>query len=154
MKKTCEQDQEFDELLQAYLEDADIQKMRSYKAHGRYTVLDHCLSVAKMAYRIDRCLGSKSDLKTLLSGAILHDFYLYDWHDARIDVDLFNLHIFTHPEAACRNAVAYFNVDEDVQKVIRSHMWPLTFRSFPSSREAMIVCLADKLCALKETFQR
>ena len=34
-------------------------------------------------------------------------------------------------------------------------MWPLTFRHIPTCREAVIVCLADKYCAVLESmFQR
>ena len=34
-------------------------------------------------------------------------------------------------------------------------MWPLTFRHVPRCREAVIVCLADKYCAMVESmFQR
>jgi uncharacterized protein len=34
-------------------------------------------------------------------------------------------------------------------------MWPLTFRHVPTCREAVIVCLADKYCAVVESmFQR
>ena len=35
------------------------------------------------------------------------------------------------------------------------HDWPLTFRHMPTCREAVIVCLADKYCAVVESmFQR
>ena len=64
------------------------------------------------------------------------------------------MHGYTHPAKACENAVTYFDVNEDVQEVIRRHMWPLTLRSFPKSREAILVCMADKLCAIRETFDR
>lgn len=30
-------------------------------------------------------------------------------------------------------------------------MWPLTFRHIPTCREAVIVCLADKYCAIVES---
>ena len=34
-------------------------------------------------------------------------------------------------------------------------MWPLTFRHLPTCREAIIVCFADKYCAVLESmFQR
>ena len=35
-----------------------------------------------------------------------------------------------------------------------SHMWPLTFRHVPTCREAVIVCLADKYCAIVESMFR
>ena len=33
-------------------------------------------------------------------------------------------------------------------------MWPLTFRHIPPCREAVIVCLADKYCAIVESMFR
>lgn len=154
VKTTCEQPQDLEEVLKDYLDDEEVKKMCDYKAHGGISVYAHCLNVADLSDRIDKALGSKCDRKTLLLGALLHDFYLYDWHDARVFVNVFKMHGYTHPETACQNAIRCFDVDEGVQEVIRCHMWPLTLFHFPSSREAMIVCMADKICALKETFTR
>ena len=53
------------------------------------------------------------------------------------------------------NARNYFQITKKEQNIIRSHMWPLTFRHMPTCREAVIVCLADKYCAVVESmFQR
>ena len=82
-------------------------------------------------------------------GAMLHDFYLYDWHAD--DHGEHRLHGFTHPEAASRNAGKYFQADDRVRHVIRSHMWPLTPVRMPLSREAWIVCISDKCISLYET---
>ena len=151
---TGEEEKQFDSYLEKYLNDPHFLKMDEYKAHGKNSVLSHSVDVAKPAYCLNRDLHMHADLDTLLTGAILHDFYLYDWHDARLFVNIFKMHGYTHPSKACENAVTYFDVNEDVQEVIRCHMWPLTLRSFPKSREAILVCMADKLCALRETFDR
>ena len=48
-----------------------------------------------------------------------------------------------------------FSITTKEQSIIASHMWPLTFRHVPTCREAVIVCLADKYCAVVESmFQR
>ena len=44
------------------------------------------------------------------------------------------------------------HVNEDVVKIIKTHMWPLTIRKIPLSKEAFIVCIVDKWVAIKETF--
>ena len=67
---------------------------------------------------------------------------------------IFKMHGYTHPEEARSNAVKYFDVNEKIQNVIKSHMWPLTLRSIPRCKEAVLICMADKICALKETFNR
>ena len=45
----------------------------------------------------------------------------------------------------------YFNVSNDISKNIESHMWPLNITKIPMTKEAIIVCLADKYCAIIET---
>ena len=37
--------------------------------------------------------------------------------------------------------------------IICSHMWPLTIRHMPRHREAVVICLADKICSLRETIE-
>ena len=145
---------DYGKILEGYIDHPEVLRMKEYCAHGNKSVYDHCLDVVEASFLINEKLGLKADPETLAKGALLHDMYLYDWHDRPLSFDIFSMHGFTHPSEACRNAVKVFGVDEGVQKVIRSHMWPLTFRSFPSSREALIVCVADKWCALKETFKR
>ena len=144
----------FEETLKDYLHNPIVEQMKNYKAHGKKDVYTHCIDVAKMAYQLNDKFSLNADLNTLLIGALLHDFYLYDWHDAPINTKLFEMHGYTHAKIAKENAVKYFDIDEDVQKVIECHMWPLTLRSFPNSKEAFIVSVADKICALKETFKR
>ncbi len=154
MKLTIEEREEIASYLESFLEHPEVRKMAKYVAHGKKSVLRHCYDVALTAYTINKKFDLKADLRTLLVGSFLHDFYLYDWHGQPLNFNIFKMHGFTHPGKARDNAIRYFSVDKDIQKVIESHMWPLTIRSFPSSREAMIVCMADKYCALKETFDR
>ena len=52
------------------------------------------------------------------------------------------------------NAQRVFGITKKEQNVIASHMWPLTFRHIPTCREAVIVCLADKYCAIVESMFR
>ena len=101
-----------------------------------------------LSFKIDRCLSLQSDLKVLLVGAMLHDFYLYDWHNA--DRGEHRLHGFRHAKAAAVNAKKYFNVEDKTAQVIISHMWPLNPIRIPRSKEAWIVCAADKCVSVYE----
>ncbi len=122
--------------------------MRGFTQHGDTSTFTHCENVAKMSEKIDEKLGSRCDREVLLTGAFLHDYYLYDWH--RKDGGAHRLHGFSHAEQARRNAAETFGVDERVQHVISCHMWPLNLTRMPRTREAWIVCLADKWCAIRE----
>ena len=59
-------------------------------------------------------------------------------------------HGTTHPRVAAENADRDFGLTDKEMNIIRSHMWPLTLRTMPKSKEAALVCLADKYIATKE----
>lgn len=129
-----------------------VQEMKGYIQHGSITTFEHCMSVALMSYAIVKFFHIEVALKTLLVGAILHDFYLYDWHKNKDNkVKFFDKHGFKHPIKAKENAIKYFNISEEEQHIIESHMFPLTISLVPKSKEAWIVSIADKCCATKET---
>ena len=137
------------EILNSYIKTPEVQSMRGFIQHGSVTTYDHCMSVALASYRFNKRYSLGADEKQLVIGAFLHDFYLYDWHTKDI---AHRLHGFTHAQTACANAERIFDIGDKESKIILSHMWPLTFRRIPKCREAVIVCIVDKICSLKETF--
>ena len=92
------------------------------------------------------CFGWQVDRAALIRGALLHDYFLYDWHEKD---DSHRLHGFTHPRTALRNACADWTLTDREQNIILRHMFPLTPVP-PACREGWLVCLADKLCAVQE----
>ena len=86
--------------------------------------------------------------KALVKGALLHDYFLYDWHEKRKG---HHFHGFTHPGTALKNAEKEYELGDIERNIISRHMFPLTVVP-PMCREAWLVCLADKYCAVKETF--
>ncbi len=145
-------DKEVYEILSLVQSDCNVQKMKRYIQHGRVTTYEHCENVAKLSYKIDRMFSLRSDLRVLLLGAMLHDFYLYDWH--KKDDGKHRFHGFRHAKIASLNAKRYYKVNDRVCHVIYCHMWPLNPERIPMSREAWIVCLADKAISFHETFFR
>ena len=125
--------------------------MKNYLQHGRVSTYEHCENVAKASIHLNHSFHLHADERIMVRAAMLHDFYLYDWH---MPDPSHRLHGFCHPERAARNAVSYFNAGVKEQQIIRSHMWPLTLTKIPRCREAWIVCLADKCCAVTETLFR
>ncbi len=144
-------------ILQRYEADPHVRQMDNYIQHGHVTPYEHCKNVARVSFWMNRRLRLGADEQALAVGALLHDFYLYDWHDGRGYCGLrhlFRMHGFSHPMKACRNARLYFQLTEKEENIITSHMWPLTLLHAPSCREAVIVCIADKYCAVVEALYR
>lgn len=136
------------EQMQPYLTDKMVCSMNDYIQHGTTTTLQHCLSVMTASCAFASSLHLRVNYQNLAEGALLHDFYLYDWHTHE---DEGALHGFAHPHIACQNAALHFQISPEIQHIISTHMWPLTLRSVPRSREAVIVCLVDKYCSTLET---
>ena len=154
MKLSTLEQEKFKELSKDLLNNNDVLKMQDFIQHGKVTTYAHCVDVAKMALHLNNILKMNADEKTLVEAGMLHDFYLYDWHDSSVKVPLFKMHGFTHAKKASENAKELIEVDEKTCKAIESHMWPLTLSSVPLSKEAWLLCIADKICATKETVFR
>lgn len=121
--------------------------LKNYIQHGNVTVFKHCRNVAYLSCIIADRLNVKVDYEALIVGALLHDYFLYDWHEK---TDNHRLHGFYHPRRALRNAIRDYKISEREANIILRHMFPLTIVP-PAHREAWIVCMADKICAARET---
>ena len=106
-------EREIEAVLSGICSDERVQKMKEFVQHGKVSTYEHCKSVAKLSYKINKNLRLKSDLKVLLTGAMLHDFYLYDWHD--FSDKSHSLHGIKHAERASRNAEKYFILPEPAE---------------------------------------
>lgn len=87
-------------------------------------------------------------LRSLIRAALLHDYFLYDWHDW--DNGTHRLHGFTHGKTAMRNAIRDFKLNQIERDSIEHHMFPLTPYP-PKYIEGYLVTAADKISATKET---
>ncbi len=148
MKITDEQKEKLETIYQSFFHDPRIQRMKEVKMHRGSNCFEHSFKVAKKAIRgALRSHRKNIDLQIILVGAILHDYYLYDWREDRSKK---KGHAKNHQFIASQNAMRDFDISPDVRKVIESHMWPLNFKNYPKSREAKIVSIADKAVALEE----
>ncbi len=128
-------------------------RLKEFIQHGNVTVYEHCLHVALCAIKLNRSLNAKSKERELIRGALLHDYFLYDWHFADAPGNIHpKLHGFYHPGIALKNATKDFVLTEREKDIIRKHMWPLTINP-PRCREAWLVCLADKYASTLETLK-
>ena len=120
---------------------------KGFIQHGNVSVCEHSLSVAVMCLRIKKYLPFKVNTRSLVRGALLHDYFLYDWHVADKS---HKWHGFRHARSSWKNARRDFALNAVEENMILSHMFPLNL-SVPKYRESVILCIADKICALSET---
>ncbi len=147
MKITIEEQNRLATIYQAFLNDEKILRMKDISMHRGSNCYLHSFKVAKKA--IKKSQNRKDvNLEVVLLGAILHDYYLYDW---RKDRSKLKKHAKNHPNIAIENAVKDFNISEEVKKVIKSHMWPLNIKDYPKSKEAKIVSISDKAVTIGES---
>ena len=126
-----------------------FRSMKQYLQHGEVTVYKHSVNVAKASINLADRLHIKLQERELIRGALLHDYFLYDWHIPE-GQDPGPLHGFHHPKVALRNALAEYELTEREKEIIRRHMWPMTLIP-PRCREAWVVLAADKWVSLLET---
>ena len=137
----------FDTKLTLLLQDPNICQMRHFPQHKSSNTLKHSISVAKLSFSLAEKFGWDISEAELVKGALLHDYYLYN---ARTEDISGYSHGISHPETALRNAMKDFELTGKEKNIIRGHMWPLTLFSPPRSKEAILVCIADKYVAAKE----
>ena len=123
-----------------------LSRMAEFCQHGDTSCLAHTVAVVYCALEIADRLHIKVNRRELIRGGILHDYFLYDWHDGKKER---KIHGFTHPGLALKNAEEDFDLTDRERDIIKKHMFPLTIAP-PKYREAWLICIADKVCAVRE----
>lgn len=126
---------------------AGMSTERAINQHGGTSVFGHSLGVAYLSLYWAKRLRLHVDERALVRGALLHDYFLYDWHERGHGM----LHGVRHPGIALRNAQKEFLLNVIEEDVIARHMFPLGLTP-PQYTESWLVCMADKVCAVLETF--
>lgn len=149
MNLTKQQKIYFLNTINEILKHSEIYKMDKFIQHGKVSCLSHSIAVAYYSYITAINLPFRIDYKSLIRGAMLHDFFLYDWHDKNKGV---KLHAFKHPKIAYENAQKFFDINKIEKDIILRHMWPLTLIP-PKYIESVIVNCVDKSVSVFETFK-
>ncbi|MBQ9777943.1 MAG: HD domain-containing protein [Clostridia bacterium] len=138
-------EKEFYAIIRDIVKSEAFCKMKGYRHHVKSNIYKHSVRVAYLCYRHHKRHNTRVDLQELVRGALLHDFYLYDWHEM---LPGRRLHLLTHPKVALQNALqAYPSLTPIQQDMIRHHMFPILPLP-PKSRAAWLVCFYDKVAAL------
>ena len=78
-----------------------LRRMEKFTQHGDTSCLLHTIAVAYYSIKIAEFFGIKYKKRDLIRGALLHDYFLYDWH---IKDPNRKAHGFSHAAAALQNA--------------------------------------------------
>lgn len=141
----------FNEILSECETHENFLKSKDYMAHGKQSLYEHVVYVARSCYEYSILHNKKVSLRELTRGALLHDYYLYDWH---VLEGRQRLHGLRHPLIALKNAKLEFDLSDKEKDIIKKHMWPLTLFAIPRYRESFYVMWFDKVCAIKEMIKR
>ena len=126
-----------------------FRESKKYMQHGSTSIYRHSVMVAYKSCEIAEKYNLEVSYREMIRGALLHDYFLYDWHVPDREHP-HTLHGFYHPGTALRNALREYKLTKREMDIIKKHMWPLTVVP-PRCREAWIVTTADKWCSLMET---
>ena len=130
------------------LESDAFQREKDFSQHGTTTTYAQSLCVTYISVWLTLRSKHPVNMKSVVRGALLHDYFLYDWHEKN---EHHRFHGYTHAKMALDNAKKDFKLNRTEAEIIYCHMFPLNLSRMPHSREAKIVCIADKLCAGCET---
>ena len=100
------------------LKSANFHKTREHIQHGNMTVNGHVMNVARYSLAISDKLHIRCNRRELVRGALLHDYFLYDWHIPD-EVNPHRLHGFYHPGRALKNAIKEYELTEREKDIIR-----------------------------------
>ncbi len=105
----------FDEELEEMKRDPRIQRLRDFQQHKCSNTYDHVFHVARTSHAIEQKLHLKVDEKSLARGAVLHDYYLYDFREHPMGA---YEHGTSHANTALQNAEKDFELNEIERNII------------------------------------
>jgi uncharacterized membrane protein/HD superfamily phosphodiesterase len=144
MKLNAADDSEFLEIVGEISSNSEYQRLKDFYHHSS-SIYEHIINVAFTTFKISKYL--KLDYRSATRGALLHDFFCYDWRNHDLpDLAADKYHGVEHPKIALANSETLNRIEKDI---IIKHMWPLTIQP-PKYKESYVVTFADKLVSSKE----
>ncbi|KXT75923.1 HDIG domain-containing metalloprotein [Streptococcus sp. DD12] len=140
---TYRNDKEYMAIVGHLIRHPRFQKLEGIVQHHNSTRLEHSIHVSYTSYRLAKKLGW--DAKSTARGALLHDFFYYDWRETKFNKS----HAWVHPRIAVKNARKLTALNRREEDIILKHMWGATIAP-PRFKEGYIVTLVDKYWAVKE----
>jgi len=148
MKKlTQEEKAKYQEIYEKFLDDPRLLRIGKIQQHRGSNTFLHVCKVTKYAYKLAKGSCIKINFEDLITGAMLHDYFLYDWRE---DKSKLKRHGHKHPMIALENAKKDFEINDRVANIIVSHMWPINLFHIHHCVEAHLVSLADKHVSIGE----
>lgn len=136
--------EEFQNIIQPILDNKEFKKTKEQIHHG-ISRFDHLVRVSYYSYLITKVLGLS--YKETTRAALLHDFFLEETKD---DSALKALQ--KHPYYALENAKKYYNLTDREEDIIKTHMFPVTFKP-PRYLESWIVDIVDDIAGMYEKYK-
>lgn len=143
-------DEEFMNLIMPIISTSNFKHMKSIPQHKNSSLYIHSILVAYNCYLVAKN-NNKYDMNVVIRGALLHDYFLYDW---RKNKELLKGHGFNHPKIALENAKKEYDLCDKEIDIIINHMWPLTLFHIPKSKEAWLISRIDKKVTIYEVFKK
>ena len=137
---------EFKTIIRDITSNPNVTALKQQIQHASQSRFYHCMCVSYYTYII--CKKLHLDYISAARGAMLHDFYFYNWRNKNVEGQK-KFHAFRHPRIALNNAIDIFELNNKEKDIILKHMWPLTL-PFPHYKESFIVTFVDKYCATLE----
>lgn len=134
-------------IVKDIMDNEEFRKLDNFHHHNS-SILEHAKVVSWISYSI--CKYLNLDYRSAARGALLHDFFLYDWRNHDVpDLAKKKFHGIEHPKIALTNSEKHFTLNKIEKDIIIKHMWPLTLIP-PVYRESFIVTFVDKYTASRE----
>ena len=141
---------EFKSIIKDIAENSNVLALKEHVQHIASSRYVHCLEVSYYTFKICKKLGL--DYISAARGAMLHDFYFYNWRNKGVEGQK-KFHLLRHPRIALTNAAELFDLNDLEKDAILKHMWPVNPNP-PKYIEGYIITLVDKYCATREFFRQ